>query len=41
LWIGPMCIWRFWLSVSSATEFQSIDLNSWDTLYKNSPGPIF
>ena len=28
-----MCIWRFWLSISSGIKYWSTELNSWDTLY--------
>jgi len=30
---GSMCIWRFWLRISSGMKSLSSDLNSWDTLY--------
>ena len=33
LWIGPMCIWCFWLWISSRIKSWSTDFNSWDTLY--------
>ena len=32
-----MCIWRFWLSISSGIESRNIELNSWDTLYEIVP----
>jgi hypothetical protein len=28
-----MCIWRFWLRISSGIKPRNSDLNSWDTLY--------
>jgi len=31
--IWPMCIRRFWLTISSGIKSQSTDLNSCDTLY--------
>ena len=33
LWIGPTCIWRFLLRISSGIKSRNSDLNSWDTLY--------
>jgi len=39
--IGPMCIWRFWLRISSGIKFRISNLNSWDTLYKIFPKNVF
>jgi hypothetical protein len=31
--IWPMCVWCFWLRISSGIKSWSTDLNSWDILY--------
>jgi len=32
--IGPMCIWRFWLRISSRIKSRSSNRNSWDNLHE-------